>query len=300
MEGGNLTTCIFRILTPGIILLLCAGCSGFWGRHQPPPEPSLTVAVGPIVMDASIDDPSQISSFENSFSPGYEQTLLQQLLNEIETRAQKTLTERLSDQPGFKILPFQQIRRIQADLVPTRRSWTEEELQALGRYAQADVVLSGRIVAYGFIPWKYIAMGLATETTAEFLAVGLASGFNPAVLGTFFAVDVLLVDAPIWFGGAYLFGWAFRPVHVEAQGIQLASCEGEIWHERDSTLIIPKHTMEEYPPEQRARKEVQLQVNLDQAMANIAEAVGQTLRLRPCSKEGTPIDDGSWFSWLWP
>lgn len=289
-----------RFLTAGLILLVCAGCSGFWGRHQPPPEPPLTVAVGPIMMDASIDDPSQISSFEDSFSPVYEQALLRQLLNEIETRAQKTLTEHLVDQPGFRVLPFQEVRRLQADLVSTRKPWTDEDLLALGRRTKADIMLSGRIVAYGFIPWKYIAMGLATETTAEFLAVGLASGFNPAALGTFFAVDVLLIDAPIWFGGAYLFGWAFRPVHVEAQGIQLAGCEGEIWHERDSTLIIPKHTMEEYPPEQRARKEVQLKVNLDQAMANIAEAVGRTLRLRPCSKEGIPIDGGNWFSWFLP
>lgn len=279
-------------------MLCCAGCGHLWG-HPPPPSPAIRVAVGPVIMEPSITRATQIHSFDEPL-PENQQPLLAQLIDEIQARAQKKLTEFLADQEGFTVVPFTKVRRMQADVGPARGPWQEAELAALGRRAGADVVISTRIVAYGFIPWKYILLGLATETSVEFLVVGFASGWNPAAIGTFFAVDVLLIDAPIWFGGAYVFGWAFRPVDVEGQAVQLTDCEGRIWKEHESAVMIPRKTMAAYPPEQRARKELQLQVNLDRALSDLAEEAGQGLRLQPCTEEGRPLSHGGWFDFLIP
>lgn len=40
-------------------------------------------------------------------------------------------------------------------------------------------------------------------------ALGIATAWNPAAIGASFAVDAM-IDLPIWYGGAQLFGWAFR------------------------------------------------------------------------------------------
>jgi hypothetical protein len=92
----------------------------------------------------------------------------------------------------------------------------------------------------------------------------------------------------IWGGGAYVLGWAFRPVRVEVTGLQLAPCRGEIWIDQELKVTVPRKALAEYPPEQRRRKEVQLEVNLKTAMEEVAEHVGEELRLQPCTQEGRP------------
>jgi hypothetical protein len=110
----------------------------------------------------------------------------------------------------------------------------------------------------------------------------------------------LLHNVPIYFGGAYIFGWAFRPVRVEIEAIQLGKCEGSIWVNQEMMVKIPRKTMAAYPPEQRDRKELQLEANLRRAMDEVAEHAGRDLRLQPCTEEGHPAKRSglSFFSLL--
>jgi hypothetical protein len=262
---------------------------------MPPPDPAITVVVGPVSMEVTISKSTQIHSFETAPSREVEPVIRHQLVEEIELKGQQVLTEALTKQPGFRVLPFQDARRLQADLALPHETVTDESLRALADQASAEVAIGGRFIAYGAVPWKYWVTGLATETLAELLAVGLASGWNPAAIGGYFAFDVLLVDFPIWGGGAYILGWAFRPVIVEIRAVQSGFCPGPVWQKQEEAITIPRTTLAAYPPDQRARKEIQLQVNLNRAMEDLAETAAQKLRVQPCTKDGHPKRIRNWW-----
>lgn len=258
-----------------------------WERPLVPANPPLNVVVGPVTITAPISKSTEIHSFEESPSPEREPALRAQLLAEVRVQAQRFLTDHLGQQPGFTVIPFDDVRRLQADLGPSEGSWTEEELRALGKQAGADLVLSGEIIDYGAVNWKFWATGFAMDTTAGVAAVGAATGWNPVGMAAALGFE-LLHNVPIYYGGAYIFGWAFRPVRVEVEAIQLRGCKGSVWVNQEIMVTIPRKTMEAYPPEQRNRKELQLEGNLNRAMGEVAEHAGRDLRLQPCTEAGRP------------
>lgn len=237
-------------------------------------------------MEAPVSKSSDIHSFDEPPLPEIEPTLRTQLIEEVQLKAQQFLTEHLAQQPGFIVVPFDDVRRLQADLSQPGVPWTEEQLRALGKQTGADLVLTGRILDYGVVQTKYWVTGLVVHSTAGLLALGFATGWNPAVIGVYVAYE--LPDVAIWGGGAYVFGWAFRPVRIEVEAIQLTGCEGGIWIDQELTMTVPGKTLAAYPPEERKRKELQLELNLNRAMGEIAEHVGRDLRLQPCTEDGRP------------
>lgn len=116
------------------------------------------------------------------------------------------------------------------------------------------------------------------------MTVGFVSGWNPAVVSGFMAFD-LATDLPFWWGGAYAFGWALRPVRVQVQALQTGPCGGPLWDTQTVMVLIPWKTLAVFPPEDRRRKEVQFGVNLERAIRDIADAAGCSRRLKPCEPE---------------
>jgi hypothetical protein len=49
------------------------------------------------------------------------------------------------------------------------------------------------------------------------------------------AIDAA-TDFPLWYGGAEIFGFAFRPVRVHLDAIQVRPCTGKIWS-RDELMV---------------------------------------------------------------
>jgi hypothetical protein len=273
----------------GTSLLCCAltGCSTLWGHSLPPANPPLRVVVGPLAMTAPISKSTEIYSFEETPSPEIEPVLRAQLIEEVRIKAQQVLTHQIGQQPSFTVIPFDDVRRLQADLGPSEGPWTEEELRVLGKQAGADLVLTGEIIDYGAVNWKLWATGFVIDTTVSVAIVGAATSWYPAGVAGALGFE-LLHNVPIYFGGGYVLGWAFRPVRVEVEAIQLGGCEGSIWVNQEVMITIPRKTMEAYPPEQRNRKELQLEANLTRAMEEVAEHAGQDLRLEPCTEDGHP------------
>jgi hypothetical protein len=105
-------------------------------------------------------------------------------------------------------------------------------------------------------------------------------------IGAYFVYEI--PDVAIWSGGAYAYGWAFRPVRIEVEAFQHKPCSGVIWTEQEAVVKVPGKMLDEYPPEDHGKKEVQLEANLKRAMAEIAETAGQKLRQQPCTEDGTP------------
>jgi len=121
--------------------------------------------------------------------------------------------------------------------------------------------------------------------------VGVATAWNPIAVGAYLAVDAT-TDFPLWWGGASVFGLAFRPVRVHVDAVQLNGCEGLVWTDDELAVKVPGKTLAEHPPEERGRKEIQLEANLNRAMAELAETVGQKLQLQPCINDGRPAKIG--------
>ncbi|HXF04745.1 MAG TPA: hypothetical protein VNM72_04940 [Blastocatellia bacterium] len=285
-EGTNSvrgTPCLLAALT---LLLSCltGGCAGWWARTLPPPDPPLKIVVAQVTLDAPITKSTQMHTFEETPPEELEPVIRAQLIEEVELRAQRLLTDQLAAQPGFRVVPFGETRRLVGNLGVRRERLSDAQLRALADESGANLVVTGRIPDYGAVRWQYWVGGWAMTATAHLMIVGFASGWNPAVVGGFMALD-LSTDLPFWWGGAYAFGWGLRPVRVQVEAVQTGPCGGPLWKTQTVMVLIPGKTLAVFPPEERRRKEVQLGVNLERAIRDIADAAGQSLRLKPCGPE---------------
>lgn len=267
-----------------ILLCLSGGCAGWWSKTLPPPEPPLKIVVAQMMLEAPITKSTQMQTFEETPSPEIEPVIRTQLIEEVELRAQRLLTEQLAAQPGFHVMPFSETRRLVGNLGVRREPLSDAQLRALADESGTDIILTGRIPDYGAVRWQYWVGGWAMTATAHLMIVGFASGWNPAVVGSFMALD-LSTDLPFWWGGAYAFGWGLRPVRVQVEAVQTGRCGGPLWDTQTVMVLIPGKTLAVFPPEERRRKEVQLGVNLERAIRDIADAAGRSLRLKPCGPE---------------
>jgi hypothetical protein len=89
-------------------------------------------------------------------------------------------------------------------------------------------VLYGQIPSYGKTRLVYPILGETLDITAESIAIGLVTQWNPGLIFGNIAFE-LLTGTPLWFGGAHVFGLAFRPVTIEAWVISTGE-KKEIWH----------------------------------------------------------------------
>lgn len=278
-----------RILA-GLCLLIIPGCAWLPGHSLPPPNPALTVFVGPVTLESPVTSPSDLATFEESPSSDVAPQLLKQLIDQVEMTAQRLLTEEVARQPGFLVIPFHDARRLQINRSVAGEPLDAEGLRTLGEEAHADLVLTGRLVDYGVVRWQYWVPGLLVSMLTETLIVGAATGFNPAAMAAT-AASELLTDVPVWWGGAYIAGWALRPVRLKAEAWEVRKCVEKSWKEEAVVVLIPGWTLKKRESDERRRKEVQLTVNLTRAVTEIADQAGKELRLAPCAqpdrREGT-------------
>jgi hypothetical protein len=270
--------------------ILIAGCSLI--RFPDPPDPTLVILVAPVVMEAPVEKPADIHSFENQPPEEVESAMLARMVGELELEAQRLLTEQLSRQPGFRVVPFEEVRRLAAGLRVPGQRLTDRQLRELGKQAEADLLIVASIDDYGRLQWHHWAFGWLSVASSHTAIVGAATAWNPLAMGAYLAWD-LTTDFPLWYGGAYVLGWAFRPVHVIVDASQLEPCEAaSFWRDEEVVIVAGRKALASYPEDQRARKEVQLRVNLEQALKNVAERAGKTLRARRCAEQGARPGSG--------
>lgn len=266
---------------------LMVGCGTFSQRPVAAPPPPITIVVGPVFLEAPVTKISQIRSSDKEPPPEEEQAMLPGLIEEIETNAQRLLTEALSHQQGFMVIPFEEARRHHADLAPPHTPLTDAQIIELGRRSGADLVITGLIHDFGAVRWQYWVAGWLAHVSVATTIVGAATAWNPAAMGTYLVIDAA-TDFPIWWGGGSVFGWTFRPVRLHADATQITACRGLIWTQEELAIKVPGKTLEEYPEELRDKKETQLEANLKRATAAMAESAGEKLALQPCGEDGKP------------
>ena len=256
--------------------LMCgffAGCAWFQTSPQQeiPIEERPYVAILPIGIEVKIAKLSYIKSVEEDLSPEDEAQQLDNALQQIRTEARRLLQGRLAAGQRFRFVPDEQIENAVIKLeLKSGVAPTTGQLADLRAQLGADILIVGNILDYGKIRWQYWVPGLVLSMLAETLIVGAATGFNPAFMAAT-AGSELLTDVPFWWGGAYIAGWAFRPVRVEASAID--PLEGVVvWNETEAAIYLWGR-LKEVPEEQRKKKEVQLSLNLKKAMEDIGDSL---------------------------
>jgi hypothetical protein len=249
-----------------------------------------------VILETPLPKSTHLYSFSDDPTPESESVILALLVDEVQTKAQRFLTQHLAQQEGLAVVPFDETRRMLGDLAPTGTPLTSEQIDALAAQAGADVVVTGLIHDYGKVRWQYWVTGWLTHVAIATTIVGAATGWNPAAIGAYLAFDAT-TDFPLWYGGAEIFGWAFRPVRVHMEAIQQKNCRGVVWSEDELAVKVSGKTLAEYPPEQQSRKEIQLEVNLDRVMADLADTIGPKLALQSCQNDGTPEKISTFSIW---
>ena len=277
------------LIASTLLGLLFTGCVAFDPAVQSKVEGLQErpyVAVLRFGFDLEITKLSTVQTVEGVLLPEEEATRLAAALSQIQQEARWLLVSRLAAGQGFRIAPLEQTDMLAEELQLKSGALPDaEELEAFRRRVGVDLVIVGSILDYGKIRWEWLMAGMLTDMTAESIALGIATSWNPIGLGANFGLE-LLTSLPLWFGGGYLFGVAMRPVRVEARAFETINGGYPIWQSMEES-VYAWNTLKTFPEEVRDKKELQLELNL----AEIMESLGDSLTkqgLRVSQLRGQP------------
>jgi hypothetical protein len=229
------------------------------------------IAVLEFGFDIEITALSAVQTVDQTHSREEEAVLLANALRRIQQDARWLFVSRLATGHGFRFIPLDAVDALAAELqLDPGHIPKAEQLSEFRRRLGADLVVSGSLLDYGKVRWQWLLTGMLVDMTVDNTIIGLATGWNPIALAASVGWDVL-TSAPIWFGGGYLFGVAFRPVRVEARAFE--TLQGyPIWQTTEEA-VYAWSALKTLPEGIRGRKEVQLELNL----AEILESMGDNL-----------------------
>lgn len=268
-------TCIdLTLIAVNVLALVLSGCVAFDPAVQSQVEALSerpTVAILRFGLDREITTLSTVRTVEETVLPEEEAIQLAAALSQIEQEARWLLVSRLATGQGFQIVPFVETDALVAEVgLKPGAIPNAEQLTEFRRRLGADLVLAGSILDYGKIRWQWMLAGTLADMTAETVALGIATFWNPIGLGANIGFE-LLTSTPLWFGGGYLFGIAMRLVRVEARAFE--TVQGyPIWQAMEQS-VYAWSALKALPEAVRSKKEIQLELNL----AEIMESLGDSL-----------------------
>ena len=257
----------------GCLAVAWAGCAAF----VPAPQSDVAVHDRPIVailpfgFDVEITRLAYVKSVDGDLSAEEESNQLAQALQEIRDQTRWMFLSRLAAGQGFRVAPLEDTDTVVSELQMTPGTLpTREQVIELRQRLGADLVVAGTILDYGKIRWQWLAAGMFADMTAETIALGLATAWNP--IGILANVGFeLLTSTPVWFGGGYLFGVAFRPVRLEARALE--TVEGyPVWQAMEES-VYAWNELKQLPEDRRDKKESQLLINLGKTTEALADSL---------------------------
>jgi len=205
---------------------------------------------------------SAIADTEKSPDAKDEHARVDEALREIENRAGEFLISELA-----------QIKEIEPVLIPQGAFGTrigerpsQSQIDLIRDEYGVDAIVYGEIPWYGRTRLIYPIVGMSADILAESLIINSLTHSVSLVLAN--VVFDLVTSTPLWFGGAYIFGWAFRPVTVKAESISAIDGK-EVWSETIDR-IVDRKLLATYPERERSKKEIQLEVSLHSAVRAMA------------------------------
>src|SRR5262245_56038552 len=277
--------------------LFCALTLGCATHPSDRPGAPLTIVVGPVTFDAPVTKSKQIYTFEQNPDPDVDRQLLPILIDDIEVTAQRLFTEELAKHPGIRVIPFDETRRLLADLRSAGTRLTDAQVQAMGQLTGADLVVTGLIHDYGKVRWQYWVTGWLAHVAIATTIVGVAPGWNPAAVVAYLELDHATAFL-LWWDGAEVYVFTFRLGRLHLEAFQIRPCHGEIWSRDELMVRVPGKRLAAYPEDQQHLKQVQLEANLRRAVEDLVTEAADALDARPCSdnNEAKPLRTFSWAS----
>jgi hypothetical protein len=229
------------------------------------------VAILPFGFDLEITKLSTVKTVQGTLSPEDESKQVAEALREVQREARWLFLSRLATGQGFWIVPLEETDVLAEELHLNPGGLPNaEQLREFRRRLGANLVVAGSILDYGKIRWQWLAAGMFADISWETVALGLATAWNPAVILGNVGFE-LLTSTPVWFGGGYLFGIAFRPVRVEARAFE--TVQGyPIWQSMDESAYA-WGALKELPETVREKKESQLELNLAEVMESLGDSL---------------------------
>jgi hypothetical protein len=260
----------------GLILgsaLVVMGCVAFDpvvpSRVELSDRPSL--AILPFGLDVNITKLSALKTVEETLAPDEESLEIAEAILAVQAETRWLFLSRLATAQGFRVISLEDTDALAKELQMTAGVLpTPEQLAEFRRRLRADLVVAGSILDYGKIRWQWLAFGMFADMSWETVALGLATAWNPAVILGNVGYE-LLTSTPLWFGGGYVFGVAFRPVRVEARAFETTQ-GNPIWQAMDESAYA-WGALKSLPEDVRAKKEVQLELNLAEIMETLADGL---------------------------
>lgn len=252
--------------------MVTAGCAWFESGSKPAlalaERPS--VAVLPFGIEVEIKRLSSVKSVTEELSAEQEARLVSSAVREIREEARRLFYSRVQAGERFRLISLEETDAVIAGLgLEPGGAIEPEQVTVLRNQLGADLVVTGNVLDYGKVRWQWAAAGMLGDLSWETMALGLATAWNPIAILANVGFE-LLTGTPIWFGGGYLFGVAFRPVRVEAWAVDVAN--GEVVWSKMEVAIYTWKGMNDVPEPERAKKEVQLAHNLKKAMEALGES----------------------------
>ena len=250
-----------------------AGCASFKpvspSKVDLSERPSLAILL--FGFDIEITKLSDVKTVQGTLTPEDESTQVAEALREIQHEARWLLLSRLATGQGFRIVPLEQTDTLAEELhLKPGELPNAEQLAEFRRRLGADLVVAGSILDYGKVRWQWLVAGMFADISWETIALGVATAWNPAVILGNVGFE-LLTSPPVWFGGGYLFGVAFRPVRVEARAFE--TIQGyPIWQSMDESAYAWR-ALKALPEAVREKKETQLEVNVAEIMESLADSL---------------------------
>lgn len=276
-----------------VFILVALGCVAFEpvvpSRVEIDDRPRL--AIMPFGFDVKIRDISYLRTVEKDLSPEEEARQLQDALAAVQSEARWLLLSRLATAQGFRITSLEATDALAAELALTPEVLpTAAQLAEFRRRLGVDLVLSGQILDYGKIRWQWLAFGMFADMSWETVALGLATAWNPAAILGNIGYE-LLTSTPLWFGGGYVFGVAFRPVRVQVRVFE--TVQGyPIWQAMDESAYAWR-ALNDLPEGVRKKKEIQLELNLAEIMETLADdLIKQQFSAAQLGKADMPVTLG--------
>lgn len=272
MDARNLLRASVCVITLGAGLSLTA-CGWFKSdvKPDPPPADRPRVAVLPFDLGIEITSLSSIQSVNGELKPEEEPQLIEQAVKQVREDARRLMYKRLASKQAFELIPSEETDQAWDELgITTTETLAPEQLSRLRTRLGADLLVTGIVQDYGKVRWQWLAAGMLGDMTWETVVIGLATAWNPAVILGNVGFE-LLTSTPVWFGGGYLFGVAFRPVRVEASAIDPINGT-VVWHDTEVAVYVWGR-LKEVPEEDRKKKEVQLGLNLTTATEGLGDSL---------------------------
>ena len=278
------------------VSILVITASLFWGcvAFEPPEQSTVEdleerpyLAILKFGFGVEISELSAVETVDNTPSPQEEAELVADALQRIQNNARWLLVSRLATGYGFRFVPLDAVDALADELqLQPGQIPKAEQLSEFRRRLGADLVVSGSLLDYGKVRWQWLLTGMLLDMTVDNIIIGLATGWNPVALAASVGWD-LLTSAPIWFGGGYLFGVAFRPVRAEARAFE--TLQGyPIWQTMEEA-VYAWSALKTVPEEKRGLKEVQLELNLAEIVESMGDSLtGQNLSRSSCCQSAVP------------